>query len=113
MNGIKEDYKIGLRRRYLAVFDEVVEKKGITDKELCATIDMSASHISQMRGGHRYPTTEQVLTLCDAYGYDLAYVIRGNNKVAKKRPADGATLEDVYNEVKEVKELISGITVKR
>jgi len=110
---VKEAYKIGLRRRYLAVFDEIVEKKGITDKELCATIDMSASHISQMRSSNRYPTTEQVLTLCDTYGYDLAYVIRGKDKLANKRPADGATLEDIYKEVQDLKQMISSIKSKK
>lgn len=103
----REDYKIGLRRRYLAVFDEVVDNKGITDKELCATIEMSASHISQMRSGSRYPTIEQVLTLCDTYEYDLAYVIRGMDKKANKRAADGATLDDIYKEVQNVKQLLS------
>lgn len=110
---VKEDYKVGLRRRYLAVFDEVVDKKRITDKELCATIDMSASHISQMRSGNRYPTTEQVLTLCDAYGYDLAYVIRGKDKAANKKPADGITLDDIYKEVQEVKQTLAGLKPKK
>lgn len=90
------------------VFEEVINKKGITDKELCSTIGMSASHISQMRSGNRYPTTEQVLTLCDAYGYDLAYVIRGKDKSANKKPADNATLDDIYKELQEVKQMIVG-----
>lgn len=109
----KEEYKVGLRRRYLAVFDEVVNKKGITDKELCATIEISASHISQMRAGNRYPTTEQVLILCDTYGYDLAYVIRGKDKMANKRPADGATMDDVYKEVQELKQILANIKGKK
>jgi transcriptional regulator with XRE-family HTH domain len=110
---IKEDYKVGLRRRYLAVFDEVVAKQGVTDKDIADKIGISNSHISQMRSGNRYPTTEQVLILCDTYGYDLAYVIRGRDKAAIKRPADGATLDDIYKELQELKQVVSGGKAKK
>lgn len=102
-----EDYKIGLRRRYLAVFDEVVKNRSLNDKDIADQIGISNSHISQMRSGNRYPTTEQVLALCDTFGYDLAYVIRGEDRKEGKKPADGVSTDDIYRELQEIKVLIS------
>ncbi|ACU61338.1 hypothetical protein Cpin_3876 [Chitinophaga pinensis DSM 2588] len=110
---MKEDFKIGLRRRYLAVFDEVVRDKGVTDKEICRVIGIAATQVSQMRSGNRFPTTEQVMDLCDAFGYDLAFIIRGKDKKADRLPADGVTLEDVYKELQEVKQALSGAKGKK
>lgn len=110
---VQEDYKAGLRRRYLAVFDEVVEKQGVTDKDIADRVGISNSHISQMRSGNRFPTTEQVLTLCDAFGYDLAYMIRGKDKAPGKKPADGVSLDDIYKELQELKQMVSGGKAKR
>lgn len=100
----QETFKQGLCRRYLAVFDEVRDKQGVDDKTLCLAIKVPQSVISAMRAGKRGPTTEQVVAICDKYGYDLAYVIRGDDKVNVKRPATGATLENIYKELQELRE---------
>lgn len=99
-----ETYKEGLRRRYLAVFDEVRDKQGVDDKTLCQALKVPASVISGMRSGRRGPTIEQIVKICDKYDYDLAYVIRGDDKLSVKRPATGVTLEQLYKELQDLRE---------
>lgn len=101
----KETFKAGLRRRYLAVFDEVKAKTGMTEKDLCQATGIHASYIHQIRSGKRSPTLEQVMSICDKYNYDLLYVLRGDDKVHVKRPADNVTLEQVYKELQELREI--------
>lgn len=100
-----EPYKVGLRRRYLAVFDEVKQKLRVDEKTLCSQIGMRTVAVSQMRSGQRGPTVEQVIKICDKFNYDLLYVLRGDDKVSVKRPADGITLDQVYKELQELREL--------
>lgn len=103
----EEDFKAGIRRRYLAVYDEVFEemsrKKGITQKEFCEMIGLRRASVNDFRAGTRTPGVEDILTLCDKFGYDIGYVIRGKDKPAGKVPAEGATLEGIYELLKEIK----------
>jgi len=101
----KETFKAGLRRRYLAVFDEVKEKTGMTEKDLCQATGIHASYIHQIRSGKRSPTLEHVMSICDKYNYDLLYVLRGDDKKHVKRPADNVTLEQIYKELQELREI--------
>ncbi|CAL1518176.1 helix-turn-helix transcriptional regulator [Chitinophaga sp. MM2321] len=105
----KEDFKAGLRRRYLSVFDEVLrklnEKGKVTEAEMCTSIGLRRASIYDFRAGRRVPTVEQVLIICDKYNYELEYVIRGEEKFSVKRPAPGATIEMIYCELQDLKEV--------
>lgn len=105
---MKEDYKDGLRRRYLDVFEEVLKElnkeKKTTAKELTEMLGMRQASIAEFRAGRRTPTVEEVLTICDKFGYDLAYVIRGKDvdNVQKKV----VTLDDILMEINRLSVLI-------
>ncbi|SKA29955.1 Helix-turn-helix domain-containing protein [Chitinophaga eiseniae] len=102
-----EDFKVGLRRRYLAVYDEVFEElsreKGITHKEFCEMIGLRRASVNNFRDGTRTPGVEDIMNLCDKFGYDIGYVIRGKDKPAGKVPAEGVTLEGIYELLKEIR----------
>jgi transcriptional regulator with XRE-family HTH domain len=106
----KEPYKAGLRRRFLAVFDEVKEANKLTDAAICRKIDMVPSIFAQIRAGDRGPTIEQIIRICDEYEYDLLYVIRGDDKVGGRKPSSKkVSLEDLHKEVQELKLLVEGL----
>lgn len=106
----KESFRDGLRRRFLAVIDEVQAagiQKGekITDKDIAAALSSQPSRIGQIRMGLVTPTIEMIVRACELYGYDLAYVIRGDHHEGAKRPATGVTLEKVYAELQQLREI--------
>lgn len=80
------------------------DKQRIDDKTLCQALKVPQSVISAMRAGRRGPTIEQIVKICDKYEYDLAYVIRGDDKLSVKRPATGITIEQVYKEMQDLRE---------
>lgn len=99
----KSDFKAGIRSRYLAVFDEVKQEESADDKGLSTILGIPASHISMMRSGKRTPTLEQIVEICEKYGYDMVYVIRGDDTEGERRPITKASLQDIYKEVRDLK----------
>lgn len=93
----------------MAAFDEVLArlntKNATTEQELCKLLNLRRASIYDFRAGKRTPTVEQILTLCDTYKYDLEYMIRGHEKLNVRRPAPGATLEMIYCELQDLKEV--------
>jgi transcriptional regulator with XRE-family HTH domain len=105
---MKDDYKIGLRRRYLDVFEEVLrelnKEKKTTAKDLTEMLGMRQASIAEFKAGRRTPTVEEVLTICDKFGYDLAFVIRGSDSSALQKKA--ITLDDIFLEINKLSKLI-------
>ena len=82
----------------------------MTDAAICQEIGMVPSVFAQVKGGSRGPTIEQVISICDTYGYDLLYVIRGDDKVGGRKPVDKKiTLEDLHKEIQELKQVVEDL----
>lgn len=103
----KEDFKSGLRRRYLAVFDEVYKdvsaKSGIKEGEFCDILGLRRGTPSEIRAGKRSPTTEDIFILCDKYNYDISYIISGKKRPPGKLPDTEITIGHLYELLKEIK----------
>lgn len=103
---IKEDFKVAVTRRYLAAFDEIARQKGQLDKEICLLITLAPQRLSAFRAGIKFPTTEEIATLCTAFKFSLSGIILGTGKDFAKVPKANPTNLDLYNEIQEIKSLL-------
>lgn len=102
----KEDFKAAVTRRYLAAFDEIARQKGQPDKEICLLIDLAPQRLSAFRAGIKFPTTEEIATLCTTFKFSLSGIILGTNKDFSKNPMNSPTNLDLYNELQELKSIL-------